>query len=533
MSVFFHLTIRRRILVASSVLAIITALTGGWSFVALSSANSALAFVSREGLPVLGILLNLEEGLQDALLLERGLLFTSSSNPAAAAQKKAHDNAIDLVREALSQYAEIPAIEEENLLRADFAAAFQAWSSTSDEVLTILAEDTAQARRDAVDLSTNAGTAKFEKAESILHALRERRLAHGMTSASTQESQIARARWALLCVVVAALLLAPALSLLAARAVSRPLSETVQAFRDIAQGDGDLTRRLPVGKDETGDLAFWFNQFMDRLRRIVQAIQDGTGVLGEASSGLNAISTRMSSNAKETSGQAVGLSSAAEQVSRDVDSLVSSSRQMESCIEEIAKNAAESAKVADNAVEVTDSTQQSMMQLEECNLEITGIVNVISAIAKKSHFLALNATIEASRAGEAGRGFAVVAQEVKDLAKSTAEATESIGTKITAIQSSIANATSSIARLAEIIARVSECSVTIARSVDEQTATTQEIGKTVGDMCGTARSISTLLAEVLRTSKTTTVCAGEAQESAQRLVTVSDDLDGLVGKFRL
>jgi hypothetical protein len=76
--------------------------------VALSSANSALAFVSREGLPVLGILLNLEEGLQDALLLERGLLFTSSSNPAAAAQKKAHDNAIDLVREALSQYAEIP-----------------------------------------------------------------------------------------------------------------------------------------------------------------------------------------------------------------------------------------------------------------------------------------------------------------------------------------------------------------------------------------------------------------------------------------
>ena len=211
------------------------------------------------------------------------------------------------------------------------------------------------------------------------------------------------------------------------------------------------------------------------LRLSITNIAQTAQALSSASQELTAVSQQMASNAEETAAQANVASAAAEQVSMNVATVSTAAEEMGSSIKEIAKNANEAAKVATAAVKVAEKTNTTVAKLGESSVEIGNVIKVITSIAQQTNLLALNATIEAARAGEAGKGFAVVANEVKELAKQTAKATEDISRKIEAIQGDTKGAVEAIAQIGKIINQINDIQNTIASAVEEQTATTGEI----------------------------------------------------------
>lgn len=268
------------------------------------------------------------------------------------------------------------------------------------------------------------------------------------------------------------------------------------------------------------------------VQGVLKKVAESATVLAAASTELGAVSRQMASNADETAGQANAAAAAAEQVSTNVASVAAGAEEMGASIKEIARGATEAAKVATAAVGVADRTNATVAKLGESSAEIGNVIKVITTIAQQTNLLALNATIEAARAGEAGKGFAVVANEVKELAKQTAKATEDIGRKIEAIQADTRGAVEAIGKIAAIINQINDTQNTIAGAVEEQTATTGEIGRTVTQAAKGSGEIARTVAAVAQAARSTTAGAAETKQSADELARMAHELQQLVGQFQ-
>ncbi|MBZ5541938.1 MAG: PAS domain S-box protein [Acidobacteriia bacterium] len=271
---------------------------------------------------------------------------------------------------------------------------------------------------------------------------------------------------------------------------------------------------------------------VEELKTTMATVAQNASGLATASEELTAVSQQMSTNAEETASQANVVSAASEQVNRSLQTVATGTEEMSSSIKEIAKNAADAAKVASEAVKVAQSTNTTVAKLGESSAEISQVIKLITSIAQQTNLLALNATIEAARAGEAGKGFAVVANEVKELAKETAKATEDISRKIEAIQSDTKGAVEAIGAIGAIITQVNDFSNTIATAVEEQNATTTEMTRNVNEAAKGAGEIAKNIAGVAEAAKSTSRGAGDSQKAAQSLASMSAELRGLVGRYK-
>jgi methyl-accepting chemotaxis protein/putative methionine-R-sulfoxide reductase with GAF domain len=300
-----------------------------------------------------------------------------------------------------------------------------------------------------------------------------------------------------------------------------------------AATEGDLTRQIPVNGDGAVDqLARGMNQFLADLRGNMSQLAENATSLGSSSEELSAVSQQMSGNSQETAAQAGVVSAASSQVSASVQTVATGIEEMGASIKEIAKNASEAARVATDAVRVAEATNATVSKLGESSAEIGQVIKVITSIAQQTNLLALNATIEAARAGEAGKGFAVVANEVKELAKETARATEEIGQKIEAIQQDTKGAVDAIGKISGIIARINDISSTIASAVEEQTATTNEIGRNVAEVAKSSSDIAQNITSVAQAAQSTTEGAGNTEQAAVHLSEMAAQLQSLVSHFR-
>ncbi|MGO9680613.1 MAG: methyl-accepting chemotaxis protein [Candidatus Sulfotelmatobacter sp.] len=318
------------------------------------------------------------------------------------------------------------------------------------------------------------------------------------------------------------------------RYIAKPLRQLSDRLKDIAEGEGDLTKRLEfVSHDEIGETSKSFNQFMDKLQGIMREIAGGTHQVASASETLSGASQQITANSEETSAQARVVSNSAQQVSQNLQTVATGAEEMSASIKEIAKNATEAAKIATSAVRVAETTTTTVSKLGDSSTEIGQVIKVITSIAQQTNLLALNATIEAARAGEAGKGFAVVANEVKELAKETAKATEDISRKIEAIQTDTKAAVHAIASISEVINQVNGISNTIATAVEEQNATTNEMARNVSEAAHGSGEITSNIAGVAQAAESTSRGATDTQKAAQQLVETSAELRRVVEQFRI
>ena len=266
----------------------------------------------------------------------------------------------------------------------------------------------------------------------------------------------------------------------------------------------------------------------ETLKGILSRVNEHSQQIAESSRDLTKASEQMTSAADETSAQANTVSAAAEQVSANVQTVATGVEELSASIREIARSAAEAAKVATVGVGVAEKTNSTVAQLGESSAEIGKVIKVITSIAGQTNLLALNATIEAARAGEAGKGFAVVANEVKELAKETAKATEDISRKIEAIQRDTREAVQAIDQIGQIVKQINEIQGTIASAVEEQTATTNEIGRNIAEAAKGSTEIARNITAVAQAARGTTEVAASTQRSAGKFSRVATELAALV-----
>ncbi|GAB4408802.1 MAG: methyl-accepting chemotaxis protein [Bacteriovoracaceae bacterium] len=295
----------------------------------------------------------------------------------------------------------------------------------------------------------------------------------------------------------------------------------------------DLTISAVRNKDGkyVGAMVNW--QVITDKVHLVNDLKESSNELTKAAEELMAISNSLSAGAEETSAQANTASAASEEVNAGVQTVATNMEEMVAAIREITKTTNESSAISNEAMKMAQNTNQIISQLGDSSMDIGNVIKVISSIAQQTNLLALNATIEAARAGEAGKGFAVVANEVKELAKQTAKATEDITRKIETIQSDSKNAVNAISEISKAIEKINGYAGNIAASVEEQAATTNEVTRIVTESAEGVKQINENISQVSEAAAVTGKDASNAQKSAKMLADLAIKLKEHVARIEV
>ena len=296
----------------------------------------------------------------------------------------------------------------------------------------------------------------------------------------------------------------------------------------------DLSFRLqPAGVLELQELVEAFNAKNENVAGVLSGVTRSADSLAQASSRLTETAGQLEKSSQRTNSESRAAADAADTVSGSVSTVAAGTEEMSSSIREIATAANRATGVAQEAVRSAQATSGTVAKLGESSALIGEVVKTITSIAEQTNLLALNATIEAARAGEAGKGFAVVANEVKELAQQSARATEDISQRVVSIQDDATATASALAAITDVIERINETQATIASAVEEQTATTNEMSRSVHDAAEGSRGIAGNIGRVANAAGESSAGAEQTLTSAQELSSLASDLKVLVSGYRL
>jgi len=358
----------------------------------------------------------------------------------------------------------------------------------------------------------------------------------------------------------AALLLGVAAAFFITRSITGPVQEVVDFVEEIAEGD--FTSELDIKQqDEIGRMSAALAETIKKLGRMIKEITEGVNTLSSSSTELSAVSSQLSTNSEDASARTSGVAASAEELSTNMSSVsaameqsssnvgmvASATEEMSSTVKEIAENAARAKNITDGAVTQSNATSAKVNELGEAASKIGKVTEAITEISEQTNLLALNATIEAARAGEAGKGFAVVANEIKDLAKQTADATVDIKNQIDEMQSTTNGTITDIQDISTVINDINDVINTIATAVEQQSAATGEISENISQASSGITEVNENVAqstvaisdvtrdigEVGKTSEEVRDGSVNVKESATELSNLAEQLNELVNRFKV
>jgi methyl-accepting chemotaxis protein len=343
-------------------------------------------------------------------------------------------------------------------------------------------------------------------------------------------------------------------------AISRPLNNTVSMLRELAEGD--LTKRLEADtRDEIGEMAKWFNIFIETLQVIIGDILKNGGDLNNASNRLADISGHMSKDAVEMSFKSSSVTASAQEMNVNLNNVAASmeasssnttmvasaAEEIKATISEIAGNADTAMTISNAAVIQAKSASEKMGALGQAAQAIGKVTETITDISEQTNLLALNATIEAARAGEAGKGFAVVAKEIKELAKQTSDATHDIKRQIEEVQNTTKSTVCEIDEISKVIDNINEIVASMATAMGEQFSATQEIASNISQVSTgiqdvnenvnhssvVSTEITSNIADVSHRSNEISNSSEKVSSGADELKKMAAQLNAIVHQFKI
>ena len=382
---------------------------------------------------------------------------------------------------------------------------------------------------------------------------------------STQKSRTMTWRITLLIILFVLFIniaIAIGITIVLRKTVILPLVGISERINDIAEGEGDLTRRIQIqSENEIGLLAKRFNTFLEKLHALVSQIAGASGNVAGASDRISNLSCELfdvtamvldksNSAAKMTTDitkNMQGVSSGSEEMASAVNTVAVAIEEMSASINEVAKNCQEESKMAEQASDEVKKVNELMAQLQAAAKEIYNVVEIINKISGQTRLLALNATIEAAGAGDAGKGFSVVANEVKALALKTSQATDQIAKQIESLQLIASNTFIATKGISSVVEDVNKISLTIAGTVEEQSVTVNEIAKNITVANRLTKDIATRIKgatdgvngaadDIMNVNENTSNSAKRVnivKNEASLMKTKADELKSIVNKFKI
>jgi methyl-accepting chemotaxis protein len=533
-------------------------------------------------------MLEADRDLHQAVIAEKMALVASEGADFNAADKANLEN-LQQAEQRMARAAQGFTDAQNKKLYAEFTTAFRAWQTATRKVIEqakspgklhfarkssnegsalksfIAARELIDQMQKRQDANIQAALAKVQQRKQRV-VEQEQRIAKSkqtvIAEIATVRATAAKGTVVFLVIGLIAAAVATVVGLQTARSIIKPMRLMVERLRDIAQGEGDLTRRLEITeRGEIHDVAFWFNCFVEKLQGIIRDAAQTAARVSEASASLSSTATHLAGGAHDTTALSGAASSAVEGLSTNMQTMAAAGEEMSTnmktvsaaveemtaSITEVARNAEQAAGVAQSAAHLVEQNGRSVGQLGTAAVEIDRVTEVIEEIAGQTKLLALNATIEAARAGEAGKGFTVVATEVKELARQTAAATEDIRKRVEGIRGATGEAVRATEEIGKVVQRVNEVSRSIASAVEQQSITTKEIARNIahtstavdGVVQGVAhsaaasREITESITGVDQAAQQTSLGANAAQVTSQDLTHLAEQLQAMVGQFRV
>lgn len=389
---------------------------------------------------------------------------------------------------------------------------------------------------------------KASKVEDAIHKLNNTKIELALAKYKDSNSVAKTLITTTIILTLVAIAMAILVGFLLTRSIVGPLGRMRSMIQDIAQGEGDLTKRLDASsKDELGETCHWFNVFVEKLQGIISQVAQTTNQVAAASSQLHSTSEQMATGAEEVAAQAGTVATAGEEMSATSGDIAQNCQFAAEGSQQASAAAVSGAKVVDETIGVMNTiaervrnSAKAVESLGSRSDQIGEIVGTIEDIADQTNLLALNAAIEAARAGEQGRGFAVVADEVRALAERTTRATREIGEMIKAIQSETKGAVIAMEEGVVEVGKGSEKAASSGRALEQileqinaVTAQVHQVATAAEEQTATTSEISNNMQQITEVVSQTSRGAQESAVAANQLSGLAEELRKIVGQFKL